>query len=39
MTLVIEGILRGGVNGEEALYGAWHFEALLFAISSSDWPE
>ncbi len=36
MTLDIEGVVDRGVYVQEALRRAWRFEALLFALSSSD---
>ena len=36
MALVVEGVVSGDVNGEEALCGSGRPEALLFPLSSSD---
>ena len=37
MTLDVKGVVDRGLDIQEALRRAWRFEALLFALSSSDW--
>ena len=36
MTLDVKGVVDGCLDIQEALRGAWRFETLLFALSSSD---